>query len=244
MTEHADEGLRASVAEVAAAPAPTARVFGIDAGTLRSVAILPGAFNPPTRAHVELARAASAHGFDAVLFSLGIRTIDKEDAAGLSTVERLEILLRLCRTKARLGVALQNRGLYLEQAEAIGSVLPSRCEITFVVGMDKVPQIFDSRYYENVETALATLFARARLMVAARADLDRDALARWLEETHAKPHAERLGWLELDPRWRTISATAVRERLARGEIPGEWLPPEVVSFLETRLTAFSAAHRA
>jgi nicotinic acid mononucleotide adenylyltransferase len=233
------ERLLESVAEVNAAAVPTARVFGMEPGALRSVAILPGAFNPPTLAHVALARAALGHGFDAALFSIGTRTIDKEDAAGLSIVDRLDVLSRICRSEKRLGVVLQNRGLYVEQADAVGSALPSGCEITFVVGMDKVPQIFDPRYYDDVDAALANLFARAKLLVAARGHLDRDALLALLEEEHAKPHAEGLGWLELAPKWRAISATAVRERLVLGEIPAELLPPEVAAFLETRLAAFA-----
>lgn len=234
----------AAVAEVTAASGPTARVFGVDTRGLRSVAILPGAFNPPTLAHLELARAARDRGFDAVLFSVGTRTIDKENALGLSVAERLDVLSRLCRHEPRLGVVVQNRGLYVEQAEAIGALLGPDCEITFVVGMDKVPQIFDPRYYDDVERSLSALFAGARLLVAARGALDRDALDRWLEAAHARPHAARLDWLELDPRWRDVSATAVRERLARGEIPVEDLPPVVAEFVRARHAAFTKPRRA
>lgn len=234
-----ESAFEAAVAEVTAARGPTARAFGVDARGLRSVAILPGAFNPPTLAHLELARAARERGFDAVLFSVGTRTIDKEDAGGLSVAERLEVLSRLCGPEPRLGVVVQNRGLYVEQAEAVGTLVGRDCEITFVVGMDKVPQIFDPRYYDDVEGSLAALFARARLLVAARGALDRDALDRWLEAAQARPHAARLDWLELDPRWRDVSATAVRERLARGEIPAEALPPVVAEFVRSRREAFA-----
>lgn len=227
------------VAEVLANEGPTARILGVESRPLRSVAVLPGAFNPPTRAHLELALAARGHAFDAVLFSLGTRTIDKEDAIGLPIAERLELLGLLCAGRERLGAVLQNRGLYVEQAAAIRSVLPADAAITFVAGMDKVPQIFDRRYYDDVERALGELFGSARLLVAGRGDLDRRALEACLEAPHAKPYAGEVTWLDLDPRWRSVSATAVREALAAGEIPRHLLPDEAVAYLAPRLSRFS-----
>ncbi len=237
------ERLRRLVAEVAASPRPEARQAYGRVTAPRSVAVLPGAFNPPTLAHLALARAARGCGFDAVLLSVGTRTIDKESAGGLDVEERLFLLGTVTAAEDRLGVLVQNRGLYAEQAAAVRGALPSAVDVAFVVGMDKVAQIFDPRYYEDFPAALAALFERARLLVADRGELDRGELCALLERAPARDYAERVSWLELESSWRFLSATRVRERLARGEVPREWLPPEVVTFLATRAGRFTAEGR-
>ncbi|MBI2962761.1 MAG: hypothetical protein HYY35_03335 [Deltaproteobacteria bacterium] len=237
------ERLRRIVADLAALPRPEARrVYGRE-GAPRSVAVLPGAFDPPTLAHLALARAAGDRGFDTVLLSISTRTIDKEAAGGLDAAERLYLLGAITAADDRRGVLVQNRGLYAEQAGAVRAALPSAADVAFVVGMDKVSQIFDTRYYENAAAALAALFTQARLLVAARGDLDRGALRTLLERGPARGYAERVSWLELDPRWRTVSATRVRERLARGELPREWLPLQVANYLGAHAARFTAPGR-
>ena len=62
-----------------------------------------------------------------------------------------------------------------------------------------------------------------------------------LADEPARRYADRIDWLELDPRWRALSATAVRERLARGEPAAEWLPEPVERYLR-RARVRSSAH--
>jgi nicotinic acid mononucleotide adenylyltransferase len=236
--------LRRLVEAVAALPAPSARVIRAPGGKIRSIAVLPGAFNPPTLAHLELARAAARRSFDAVVFSLGTRTIGKDEAQGLLLEERLYLLDEIAQAEERLGVIVQNRGLYVDQAEAIRAAFPTLVDLAFVVGSDKIPQIFDPRYYGDLAASLAALFARARLIVAARGRVDRSALDELLERPEALPYVGRIERLDLGVRWRDLSATRVRERLARGEVPGEWLPPNVARYLGRRRAAvFTSAGR-
>jgi nicotinic acid mononucleotide adenylyltransferase len=225
------DALRRVLEEVRASEAPTARIITATPA-IGSLAVMPGSYNPPTRAHLALADAARDRGFDAVLFSLGTITLDKRET-GLALDERLQLLAEIAEGRERLGVVLQNRGLYAEQAEALRA-LPGVDELTFVVGMDKIDQIFDPGYYRDPAGALERLFARARLLVAARGDLDRRAFEARLASEPARRFAERIDWLVLDPRWRAVSASAVRERLARGEIPSEWLPEPVERYLRRR----------
>jgi len=227
-------------AEVAAVSAPHARVLHPPQARPRRAAVFPGAFNPPTLAHLALARAARGLGFDLVAFALATRTIDKEDSGGLALDERLRLLRAIAEAEPGLGALVQNRGLYADQALAIRAAWPELEELAFVVGMDKVAQIFDRRYYEDFAGSLASLFRHARLIVAARGTLDRAALEAMLAgEPEASRHAARIDWLELDPRWRELSATAVRERLVRGDVPDEWLPPAVASYLRDHPDRFS-----
>jgi nicotinic acid mononucleotide adenylyltransferase len=219
------------VEDVRASAAPTARLITATLA-VGSLAVMPGAYNPPTRAHLALADAARDRGFGAVLFSLGTITLDKPET-GLGLHERLELLAKIAEGRERLGVVLQNRGLYAEQADALRA-LPGVDELTFVVGMDKLEQIFDPGYYQNFTGTLERLFDRARLLVAARGELDRREFEARLATDPARRFADRIDWLALDPRWRLLSASAVRERLARGEIPSEWLPEPVERYLRRR----------
>jgi nicotinamide-nucleotide adenylyltransferase len=226
---------RATIAEVAARSEPTARLL-TPLEPPRSLAVLPGAYNPPTRAHVTLAESARARGFEAVLFSVGTVTLDKPES-DLALEERIQLLVEIAR-ESGFGVALVNRGLYAEQAEALRGALPDLERLAFVIGMDKVAQIFDPRYYVDRERALHSLFERAGLLVAARGALDRPALERLLEEPLSRAFGRHIEWLELDPAVRKVSSTAVRERLARGEPAAEWLPPSVERYLRARGQAF------
>jgi len=237
------EPLRRLVQKVAASPVPSARLIRGPSGKIRSIAVLPGAFNPPTLAHLELARAAGRRSFDAVLFSLGTRTIDKEEAPGLSLEERLYLLAEMAGAEERLGVVVQNRGLYVDQAEAIRVACPALVDLAFVVGSDKIPQIFDARYYGDLAASLAAPFARARLIVAARGRVDRSVLGGLLDRPEALPYVGRIEWLDLGARWRELSATRVRERLVEGEVPEEWLAPNVARYLAGRTAAFKSASR-
>jgi nicotinic acid mononucleotide adenylyltransferase len=251
---------RRAVEEVAACTEPTARVLTPIIATrslgrqplpkterrqperLRdarsSLVVIPGAYNPPTRGHLALAEAARARGFDRVLFSLGTVTLDKPEC-GLALDERLHLLAEIAAGREGLGVVLHNRGLYAEQAEALLRVSPGMKCLTFVLGMDKIGQIFDPRYYRDFESSLALLFDRARLLVAPRGELDHAALTSLLAAEPRRRYADRVDWLDLDPRWRALSATSVRERVARGEPADEWLPEPVARYLRQRGPIFT-----
>ena len=227
---------RATIAEIAARAEPAARLLTPGAPAV-SLAVVPGAYNPPTRAHVALARSARRHGFENVLFSLGTVTLDKPPS-GLRLEERLHLLTQIAAREPGCGVVLVNRGLYAEQAEALHRSFPEIERLAFVVGMDKVAQIFDERYYLDRDRALGALFERAGLLVAARGALDRAALQRLLEKPPARSFGRRIEWLDLDPEVRDVSATAVRERLARGDRASKWLPPPVERYLRGRGSIF------
>jgi nicotinic acid mononucleotide adenylyltransferase len=226
---------RATIAEVAAGSEPTARLLTPLARTGR-LAVLPGAYNPPTSAHVALAETARARGFDSVLFSLGTVTIDKP-RSGLRLEERIQLLVEVAE-ESGFGVVLVNRGLYAEQAEALRRSLHDMERLAFVIGMDKVEQIFDRRYYADRDRSLGALFERAELLVAARGGLDQPALARLLQEPTARTYTHRIGWLDLDPHVREVSSSGVRESLARGESASAWLPPAVDRYLRERPEVF------
>ena len=68
--------VRPIIEEVASSAEPMARSV-TPLAIVRSLAVLPGAYNPPTKAHLALATAALERAFDTVAFSVGTVTIDK-----------------------------------------------------------------------------------------------------------------------------------------------------------------------
>jgi nicotinic acid mononucleotide adenylyltransferase len=194
----------------------------------RRVALLPGSFNPPTSAHLALAREAEASGqVDAAVYVLSKRTVDKEHVTGLALDERLALLCALAEQSGD-GVAFVNRGLYVDLAAAFRASLPEARELVFLVGFDKIVQIFDPKYYTDRDAALRELFALASFLVAPRAEAAADELRELLAQPENRQFADRVRQLAIDARYRDVSSTRAR----RGE--EHELPPLVERYVKER----------
>ena len=163
-----------AVATLDLAAPPTTRLVSLRSATvLRRVGILCGSFNPLTLAHTELAEyARETFALDTVFFTLAKVTVDKEQVTGMSLEDRLLLLSLFAERHDKLGVALVNRGLYFEQAQAFRTLFGEEVALYFLVGMDKLLQIFDPRYYQDRDAALRQLFTISSLIVANRGDMD------------------------------------------------------------------------
>jgi nicotinic acid mononucleotide adenylyltransferase len=171
------------------------------------VGLLPGSFNPPTNAHVALAAAGRAAGLTCVYYVLAQRTVDKERVTGIPLDDRLALLSQLGE-----GVASVAQGLYVDIATEMRSALPES-ELVFLVGHDKIVQIFDPKYYRERDAALDELFGLASFLVAPRGDADHDELAELLARPENRRWGARVAPLPFDERHRDASSTRVR----RGE---------------------------
>lgn len=206
-----------------------------ECGSCRSVAVLPGSFNPPTGAHLLLAERALREGFDCVLLVLARATIGKE-GGGLVAEDRLLALRSASRTSGLIPAA-SSAGLYCDQAEAVARVFP-RADVAFLVGSDKIVQIFEDRWYEDREESLRRFFQAARLLVSPRAD-QADRVASTLAERRNAPYRSCVSLLPLHPAVGDLSSTRVRGLLQSGADASGLVPAPVGEFLaETR--AFAA----
>lgn len=237
---------RAVIADLSPTALPTLSLIAPQSSARqpRMLALLPGSFNPVTRAHLALAEAALAiPTCDTVWFLISVRTIDKEQVTGALLEDRLAQLCELARSRPWMGVAVCNRGLYVEQAEAARNCAGARASLRFLVGFDKIVQIFDPRYYGDRDEALQRLFGLASFLVAMRGDATDSDLDALLDLPSNRPFATSVRpFLASTSDRLAISSTRVRAAIAAGDLPLADLPAEVVRFIrETGAYAASAA---
>jgi nicotinamide-nucleotide adenylyltransferase len=229
--------------ETREASQPQSKAVTTPAGNLRSrpLVLLPGAFNPPTTAHLALAEASLRAIPDAQLsFTLGTTTINKEQIERATLLDRLLVLDQMARRVGNLGVMLTNRGLYVEQAAAARAAFPQLTDLYFVVGYDKIEQIFDARYYHDRDAALTALFALAKLLVAPRASHEEADVNRLLNRPENRTFQGAIQLIPFPVEYRDIASSQVRAAfqdptldLASSRL-AELLPPEALAFaLET-----------
>jgi len=223
-------GFRRTLDELGSIGAPRAALVGgpgsIDHGR---VGILPGSFNPPTSAHLDLGLAAQQRfKLDYVVSSLSSVIIDKERVEGLCQEDRLLLLSLLAQRHDWMAVAVTNRGLYYEQVVGFRDLFGKDVHIYLIVGMDKVIQIFDAKYYDDREAALRQLFFEAQLIAANRGAWGGEDLHTLLERSDNQAYEGRVYSLSLPPSLKDLSSTAVR-KAAREHLPFADSVPDIVA---------------
>lgn len=205
------------------------------------IGILCGSFNPLTRAHTELAeQVCKAWQLDQVFLSLAKVTVDKEQISGMGLEDRLLLLSLYAERHPSISVAVVNRGLYVEQAQAFRECVGPQTQLFFLTGMDKLIQILDARYYQDRDIALNELFGLAALIVANRGKFSRTEFTRLLAQPENQAFRPAIHFFPLTDvpdssgSLNDLSATAIREALAAGVTGaaiGDHLPPETMQFV-------------
>ena len=152
------------------------------------VGVYPGTFNPPTIAHVTVARAArEQRHLDRVVLVLSTRPINKEAAAGPTFEHRLSVLRAVARASGGwLDIAVTEHRLLVDIARGYD---------VLIMGADKWDQVNDAQYYDHDPAARD----------AAVADLPELAIARRAPFVVPPQHA-----LDLDATHERVSSTAAR----------------------------------
>ena len=207
------------------------------------VGIISGAFNPTTLAHIELARCAKERfQLDHVFFTLSRITIDKEKIEGLTLEDRMLLLSLIAKELGWASVAAVNKGLYFEQARAFRSLLGNHARLFCVVGMDKVLQIFDPRYYQDRDKALKGLFTEIQLIAANRGPLGENELKEFMSRKENQVHEDRVYPLTLPEGLKDLTSTDLRTRIAKGESVQDHLPEVIEKFVD-RTGAYSSVYK-
>ncbi len=191
-------------------------------GRPAALGVLPGTFNPPTRAHLALARAALAR-VDEVLFILP-RCFPHKSYEGASFEDRLRMLQTALQDLPRSSLAVSDGGLFIEIARECRAAYPPGVELFFVCGRDAAERIVNWDY--GRPGAIREQLREYQLLVAPRGDV-------WQPPAEL---ADRIHPLELGEDYHHVSATEVRERIRSGR-PWRHLVPESIAELVEQIYA-------
>ncbi|MFN3326191.1 MAG: nicotinate-nicotinamide nucleotide adenylyltransferase [Bryobacteraceae bacterium] len=185
-------------------------------GSPGSLGVFPGTFNPPTRAHMAIAKAALGV-VDQVLFVLP-RVFPHKPYAGASFAQRLRMIEAATAGEPRFGIAASERGLFIEIARECREQFGENVELHFLCGRDAAERIIHWDYgepgaFQKMLNEFGLLVARRRGGMEIPAEL-----------------RDRIRPLEMGEDWDEVSATEVRERISRGE-PWEHLVPGEIAGL-------------
>ncbi|KAJ3905228.1 Nucleotidylyl transferase [Lentinula edodes] len=135
------------------------------------ILVLDSSFNPPTLAHLALAKSNRPEGdYDAKLLLLSVRNADKELKPGDAThVQRLEMMMELAEdlrdandheSNNNVAVAIIDEPTFVGKSKLLRTLLKERLramslmsevELTFILGIDTLERLFDTKYYESSE---------------------------------------------------------------------------------------------
>jgi len=174
--------------------------------------VFPGSFNPPTVAHVALARAALQH-VDEVVFVLP-RVFPHKNYGGATFDQRLELLRLATDDESAFSVATSDGGLFLEIARECRDAYGPKIQLSFLCGRDAAERIVGWNY--DPPATAGDMLREFTLLVAAR----NGSYAPPAEHSHAVRPVDVAGCDD-------ISSTAIRDRIARGEPWEHLVPPSI-----------------
>lgn len=191
------------------------RFWKTSPSTGRRLGILSGAFNPPTVAHLEVARAGvRQYSLDEVLFFLPL-VFPHKAYGGASFEQRREMLAAALEAEPRFSIASSEDGLLVEIARACRTVYGPEVEILFLCGSDAAARFASWDY--GAGPPFVEQLREFQLLVAPRG-------GPW--EPAAGMHA-----LEVPPEVEIISSSAVREAIADGRDWEPMVPPPVAAII-------------
>lgn len=180
----------------------------------RRLGVFPGSYNPPTRAHMALAKAALLTT-DEVVFVIP-RTFPHKSFEGASFDQRIAMLRRLATADPRFSVAATAGGLFLDIARELRGAYEPSPEFKFLCGRDAAERIINWDY--GHAEAVPRMLEEFELLVAARAG------------AYDPPPeiAGRVHLLPLEEDYGSLSATEVRTKIRQG-LAWEHLVPEAIA---------------
>lgn len=182
---------------------------------VRSIALFPGAWNPPTRAHLAIAEAALGH-VEALAFVLA-RVMPHKTLQGAQFEQRVAWLAAIAARDPRYSVAISDGGLFIDMANECRD-LTQAAEICIVCGTDAAHRIVTWDYGDAVPPMERQLDHYA-LLVAPRG-------AAYEPPEHLRP---RIRALHLPGDWHDVSSSDVRRRIDAGEDVAALVPEEIAA---------------
>jgi nicotinic acid mononucleotide adenylyltransferase len=178
--------------------------------------MFPGAWNPPTIAHVEISRATRTQA-DEVIWVIP-RAFPHKEFEGASFPARCRMLEILAKEEG-FSAAVSDGGLYADIANEAREFFGGGTEIALVCGRDAAERIAAWDY--GAPGVFDELVRRHRLMVATRQG----------EYEPASHLRERISCLPMESGWDEVSSSEVRRRIACGEDWSALVPRALLSMV-------------
>lgn len=217
------------LAELARSEAPAVVRFDAAEGLRGGWAVLPSAFNPPTRAHLRLLDLAQGvAGVEGGAALLTTRNVAK-GVEGASLEDRIGMLLATSESRPGLAVLGANQARIADQAAVLRTTWPE-ASFDFVLGYDTLVRLFDQQYYTGaMEAVLDPFFERHRVIAANRKEVTEGEMREWVAE-QASRYAERIVTVALDQEHGRMASSAIRARIEAGEGSDD-LPEGVAEYI-------------
>jgi len=180
--------------------------------------LFPGTWNPPTVAHLGIARMASRQA-DEVIWVLP-RAFPHKGFEGAGFDARRRMLETLARQHGGFSAAVSDGGLYAEIAAEARDYFGDQTDIALVLGRDAAERIASWDYGEPA--VFDDFVRRHRLLVAARGG----------EYEPAGQHKQFISALRMESSWDEVSSSEVRRRIADGEDWRALVPPGIAQIVE------------
>lgn len=181
------------------------------------VALFPGAWNPPTEAHLDIARAARSFA-DEVVWVLP-RAFPHKGFEGASFENRCRMLKRVVKAEEGFSAAVSEGGLYAEIGDEARAFFGPQADILLLCGRDAAERMAAWDY--GAPDFFDRMVARYPLLVAARQG----------EYEPAGHHSSRILRLPMAANWDEVSSSEVRRRIASGEDWKKLIPPELAAMV-------------
>jgi nicotinate-nucleotide adenylyltransferase len=169
--------------------------------------IFPGAFNPPTVAHLALAQQArEQHQLDQVVFLLP-EVFPHKPYTGAPFADRIAMLEAAASDDPALAIASSDRGLFIDIARDFRQACGSDVELYLICGRDAAERAVHWEYRDR--PSFAEQLREFHMLVASRGD----------GFTPPEAIRDRVHALGLPPSFDSVSASGVREAIRAG---AEW----------------------
>ena len=194
-------------------------------------AVLPSAYNPPTRAHLGLLELArTVEGVSTVAAMLTTNNVDKS-LFGAPLSHRVGMLLAMHAESPHVAVVASNAARLMDQGMALQASFTG-VEFDFVVGFDTLVRLFDPKYYEDMPSSLDRFFASHRVIATNRAEATLSAVRDFVRCEGVRTYSDRILVRELHADHAALSSTLVRGEVAAGDV-GSALTPGVAAYVRT-----------
>ena len=227
-TIHRLQQIQATLDQLNPDAAPQALLVPGSTEPRTTIIVFPGSFNPPTNAHIALLQQAclfaQQHDATSLYAAISKRIVDKEQVERPTLLDRIDLLDTVLHHYLQdTGIMLFNRGLYVEQAQAVRASFPQVEHLYFLLGFDKIVQILDPHYYQDRDASLVALFKIAELLVAPRGNDGEQELEQLLHQPENERFARFVHPLPFDAKYRNLSSTQIRQGddAALQEVPSE-----------------------